>query len=44
MKEVGEYLSRHSNEDFWKEALASSAQSIVARNEMLKIESNKLRA
>lgn len=32
MKELGEYLTKHNGEEFWKEVLSSSVASVTARN------------
>lgn len=37
MRQVGQYLSKHSGEDFWKEVMSLPIQSIVAKHEVMKI-------
>lgn len=40
---IKKYLEDHSKEEFWREIFNSTEQTLVAKNQIIKIESNKLR-
>lgn len=40
---IKKYLDDHGKEQFWREILNSTEQTLVAKNQIIKIESNKLR-
>ena len=41
---VKKYLDEHANEEFWKEIFNSTEQTLLAKNQIIKIEANKLKA